>query len=265
MTDLKPITGATRMIASLADPVVQVRAPSIMNVVFARYGLDWIMHPMHVKPENLAATVEVLRRTSNYIAFTTTIPHKQQITKLSDELMPNAKLCGAANVTKIVEGRLVSEIFDGIGMIGGMSNSGVTVAGRRVLVCGAGGAARAIAFALCGERPACIHIHNRTGLKSMELAEAMRRAFPSLEIATVSGKPADYDVIINATSLGLNEGDPTPLDLNELKRHTDVACVIAPRESETILAARAKGCRVVPGIEMMKAQADAITAFIADR
>ncbi|CAH1653386.1 shikimate dehydrogenase family protein [Chelatococcus asaccharovorans] len=265
MTVVKPITGVTRMIASLADPVIQVRAPSIMNAVFARHGLDWIMHPMHVKPENLGATVAVLRRTSNYIAFTTTIPHKQQITRLSDELMPNAKLCGAANVTKIIDGRLVSEIFDGIGMIGGMAKSGVTVAGRRVLVCGAGGAARAIAFALCKEKPACVHVHNRSEFKALELAEAMRRAVPALEIAAVSGNRTDYDVIINATSLGLKEGDPTPLDFGSLNRETDVACVVAPRESETILAARAKGCRVVPGIEMMKAQAEAITAFIADR
>lgn len=265
MTTLKPITGATQMLAGLAHPVAHVRSPAIMNVAFAERGLDWILAPMHVLPENLEKTVAVLRKTKNYIAITTTIPHKQEIIKLCDELMPNARLCGAANIIKIIDGRLIAEIFDGIGMVAGMAANSVPVADRRALVCGAGGAARAIAFALCAEGAACVHVHNRSEPKAKDLVEAIRKAFPEIDTKAVPPDPEGYDVVINATSLGLKEGDPTPVDMSRVGADTDVSCVVAVRESETITQARARGCRVVPGIEMMRAQVDAITSFLMDR
>ncbi|HET6518245.1 MAG TPA: hypothetical protein VFG47_00280, partial [Geminicoccaceae bacterium] len=141
-------SGKTHLYAILADPVAHVRAAEFFNPVFEREGLDAFLVPLHVRAADLRETVPRLARIGNLRGFVVTIPHKETMARLCDGLGANARMVGAVNTVRIEDGgrRLVGEIFDGLGLLLGMRANGIDVAGKRVLLVGAGGAGRAIAF-----------------------------------------------------------------------------------------------------------------------
>src|SRR5918996_2931257 len=145
-------SGKTHLWAILAHPVAHVRAPEFMNPLIERAGRDAFLVPFHILPEDLEATVRHLLRVRNLRAFIITIPHKPEMARLCAELGPNARLTGTANTVRIEEdGRLVGDMYDGVGFVSAAKAGGLPPADKRVLLVGAGGGRRAVALPLAAE------------------------------------------------------------------------------------------------------------------
>lgn len=258
---MKQPSGKTKYLALLAHPVDHVKAPSFMNPGFEKIGLDWFLTPMHVRPENLEAAVRGLQKIDNLLGVNLTIPHKEEMAKLCDELGPNARLTGTVNAVRFDGERLVGEMFDGIGLLIGQKENGIDVADRSALIAGAGGAARAVAFAYLEAGVTRLGIYNRTMERAAKLVADIKAVMPDADVDVTGADPSGYDVICNCTSLGLHEGDPVPVEIEKLTAAMDVVDIIAVRDTELMDAAAAKGCKVIGGVPMAVGQLSAFAAF----
>lgn len=258
---MKQPSGKTKYLALLAHPVDHVKAPSFMNPEFEKNGLDWFLTPMHVRPENLEEAVRGLQKVDNLLGVNLTIPHKEEMAKLCDELGPNAQLTGTVNAVRFDGDRLVGEMFDGVGLLIGQKEHDIDVKGRSALILGAGGAARAVAFAYLQDGVSRLGVYNRTQARAEKLVADIRAAMPNADVQVASADPSGFEVICNCTSLGLHEGDPVPCDISKLDGQMDVVDIIAVRDTELMDAAVAKGCRVIGGVPMAVGQLAAFAAF----
>lgn len=249
------ISGATRLFAILGDPVLQVRTPELFNALMASRGADAVMVPVQVGSADLAAVVAGLRRMENLSGFIVTVPHKTAMPALCDAVSAAAAAVGAVNaVRRHPNGRLEGAILDGIGFVKGLERAGLSPRGRSVFMAGAGGAARAIAFALAEAGAARLGICNRTAARVQELRERLVRSGHGIEVVDAAD-PAGWDLVVNATSLGMAAGDPLPLDPSRLSPAQAVAEIIMkPPLTPLLLAARERGCEIVTGAPMLECQ-----------
>ena len=251
-----PITGRTRLYGILADPIAHVKTPQVMHALFAEHGIDGVLVPFHVKPNGLADALEGLRCIENFGGFVVTVPHKPAMLTLCDRVSNHARLVGAVNcVRREADGAMVGEILDGIGFVEGLQASGFDLVGKRAFLAGAGGAASAIAFALADAGIEALTITNRTQAKADDLAARVCAAYPALSVQ--GGKTAldKADLVVNGTVLGMMPDDPLPLDTERLHAGQMAAEVIMePAQTAFLRAAREQGCRVHPGLPMLRSQ-----------
>ena len=257
-------SGKTHLYAILAHPVAHVRASEFFAPIIAAEQRDAFLVPLHVLPEDLSAMVPMLQRIGNLKGLVITIPHKETMAEFCDEMGPNAQLAGAVNTVRFEPGgKLIGDMFDGVGLVNAARAHGIEPKGAKVLMVGAGGAGRAVAIALADEGAAKITIANRTESRARELAAVVQAVFPEVEVKAGPPDPAGHDLIINCTSLGLKPGQPTPLDPAALQADMNLIDIIAPRDTELMEAARAKGLRkVVGGRPMVEHQVRAQLAFL---
>lgn len=250
------ITGTTRLYGILADPIHHVKTPEVMNALFARHGVDGVLVPMHVAPEGLASALQGLRSMANFGGFIATVPHKPAMAGLCDAMTEQARRIGAVNcVRREADGRMVGAMLDGIGFVEGLRAAGVDPAGMRAYVAGAGGAAAAIAFALAEAGAAALTIANRTEARAKALVARLADAHPGLAVSTDADTVADQDLVVNATSVGMAEGDGAPLETGRLHPGQVVAeAIMQPVMTPLLMAARARGCRIQPGLPMLDSQ-----------
>lgn len=258
------ITGKTRLFGVIADPIHHVRAPQMLNPLFLDWGVDAVLVPFHVPPGRLADAVAGFKAFPNLGGFAVTIPHKESMHALCDDLDQTARRVGAVNcVRREPDGRLIGAMFDGSGFIAGMRAHGFEPRGQKTLLLGAGGAAAAIAFALADEGVARLVIANRTISKAQDMAARVAAAVPGVPVAAGPADPAGFDLIINATSVGLKAGDPPPLDPDRLDPASLVAEIIMDPEMTPLLAAaKARGCRIHFGRPMLAEQLKLIGSFM---
>lgn len=260
------LSGKTHLYAILAHPVAHVRAPEFFSPVFEAHGVDAFIVPMHVRPEDLADVVPRLQKIGNLHGLVLTIPHKEAMARLCHELGPEGALVGAVNAVRFAEGgRLVGDMFDGIGLIRGALAHEIVMKGKRVLLVGAGGAGRAIAFALAKEGVRGLTIANRTARRAATLVAEVAKAAPGLEVETGPPDPTGHDVVINATSLGLHEADPLPVDPDLLTPEMEVIDIIAATEVTPLRRAAVDiGCRAMGGRPMVDHQIESQLRFFGE-
>jgi len=262
------ITGKTRIMFILADSVGHIVGSDVLNRAFEELELDVAVSPLSVEPADLADMFAMIRGIKNVAGFGVTIPHKIVATDLVDELTDAAREIGAVNfVRRNADGSLTGHNIDGEGFVAGLAEHGIDLRGASVLQIGAGGVGRAIAFALAAAGAGQIHLVNRDRAKAEELAAAIRaRARPAVihVHASEDGLPREtFDLVVNATSLGMHEGDALPLSSARLVASTTVAEVImAPVKTKLLAEAEAIGCRTVPGIAMMQPQPLLVARFL---
>ncbi|MBP0445359.1 shikimate dehydrogenase [Roseomonas sp. SSH11] len=262
---LKRVTGRTRVMFILGDPVAHIIGTAILNEDFFRHGVDATVSPLHVAPGDLGQVVQAIRAMRNVAGFGVTIPHKIAVIPHLDRTTGRAAGIGAVNfVRREADGTLVGDNVDGIGFVAGLRRNGVEVAGRRVLQLGAGGAGRAIAFALAEAGASRIAIHNRTEDRALALARAVAAAYPACATTAAGPDSAGHDLVVNTTSLGMHEEDALPADLAGLDAGAVVADVImAPETTPLLEAAAARGCRIIRGKEMLLDQPRLVREFLA--
>ncbi len=259
------ITGKTKLLFILGDPVAHIVGSALFNEHYRRNGIDAVISPLHVLGEDLGMILGAMRRMRNLAGFGVTIPHKIPVMAHLDRTMPRARHVGAANfVRREPDGTLVGDNVDGLGFVAGLASSGVGVAGRRVLQIGAGGAGRAIAFALAEAGAAELRIANRSAEKARLLAEAVQAAYPDCRCSSGAPGTTNVDLVVNTTSVGMRPGDPLPVDIQSLGPPVAVADVImTPETTPLLVQAAAQGCAIVRGKEMLINQMRLATDFLA--
>ena len=250
------ISGTTRVFYILGDPVAQVRAPEVYNHLFQEHGIDAVVVPLKLPAKSLQAFLQHGMSAENLGGFWATIPHKPALAQFLDPSDPVAKVAGAVNaVRRLPDGKLEAALFDGIGFVKGLDHFGMPVAGKRVLVVGAGGGGQAVAAAIAQRKPAVLAIHNRTRERAAVLVERLKSLVGARAQVAESNDPAGYDLVVNCTSQGLKPEDPLPFDPQRLDAGAAVVDIIMTREPTPLLrAVRARGLRAEPGFEMLVQQ-----------
>lgn len=250
------ITGTTRVFYILGDPVAQVRAPEVYNHLFAQHGVDAVLVPLKLPAAALPGFLEHGMRAENVGGFWATIPHKSALAALLKPSDPVAAIAGAVNAVKRhADGRLEAALFDGIGFVKGLDHFGIAVAGRRVLVVGAGGGGHAVAAALAQRGPAALAVFNRSRDRAEALVARLRPLAGDAAAVAGSADPAGFDLVVNCTSQGLKADDPLPFDPARLDAGAAVVDIIMSKLPTPLLqACRARGLRAEAGFEMLVQQ-----------
>lgn len=257
------IRGTTTLIAHLGYPTESFKAPMIYNPWFDSRGIDAVVMPMGVKAEDYPEVFRSLFRLTNIRGALVTMPHKITTIGLLDEVSTTAKIAGSCNaVLRRPDGTLLGDMFDGAGFVRGIQRKGRDLAGARVLVVGSGGVGSAIAASLAAAGIGAIGLCDHTPAVAEALAGRLREHYPALEIVTGSNDPAGYDVVVNATPLGMKDGDPLPMDVARIAPGTFVGEVVMKQEHTPFLrAALEKGCPIQVGTDMLFEQIPAYLEF----
>ena len=257
------ISGKTTLIAHLGYPTEAFKAPMIYNPWFDSKGIDAVVVPMGVKPENYAAALKQIFKLTNIRGALVTMPHKVTTVALMDEVTPTGKMAGACNAILLrPDGSLLGDQFDGAGFVRGVQRKGVRLEGARVLVSGNGGVGCAIAASLAATGAGEIALYDAFDASSQALADRLREHYPRLVVKTGSNDPTGYDLIVNATPLGMKDGDPLPFDVSRIAPSTFVGEVVMKVAITPLLAAaRAKGCAIQVGTDMLFEQIPAYLEF----
>jgi shikimate dehydrogenase len=257
------ITGRTTLIAHLGYPTETFKAPMIYNPYFEQAGIDAVVVPMGVRAEEYPPFLKLLFRLSNIGGALVTMPHKVTTVGLLDEVTPAVRIAGSCNaVRRAPDGRLQGDMFDGEGFVRGVARKGRRIAGARGLVVGCGGVGSAIAASFAAAGVAEIALFDAHAASAAALGERLRAHYPALAVTTGSKDPAGFDIVVNATPLGMKDGDPLPIDLARLDRSTFVGEVVLKEEMTPLLrAAQAKGCAIQVGTDMLFEQIPAYLEF----
>jgi shikimate dehydrogenase len=257
------ISGTTTLIAHVGDPTFAFKAPMIYNPWFEKNGIDAVVMPMGIRATEYREMFPLLFRMTNIRGALVTMPHKVVTCELVDELTRTAIVAGAANAVLVREdGTLLGDQFDGAGFVRGVLRKGFTLEGRRALVVGNGGVGSPIAASLAAAGVAMLGLFDPVAAASEGLAGRLRDHYPELELATGSKDPDGYDLVVNATPLGMKDGDPLPMDVDRIAPTTFVGEVVMKQTITPFLAAaQAKGCPVQVGSDMLFEQIPAYLEF----
>jgi shikimate dehydrogenase len=247
------IDGHTELIAHLGWPTHSFKAPMIYNPYFESVGVNAVVVPMGCRPDAFAGVLRGVFALENMRGALITMPHKVPVVGLLDEASPAVRVAGACNAVKRdAAGRLVGDMFDGEGFVRGLRRKGLRLQGARALVVGCGGVGSAIAASLAESKIAAIALFDVDAHSARSLAQRLRTHYPEVEVTTGSNDPAGWDLVVNATPLGMNAGDPLPIDMSRLQAGTFVGEVVMKTEMTAFLAAaQASGCRVQVGTDML--------------
>jgi shikimate dehydrogenase len=257
------INGNTELIAHIGYPTHTFKSPMIYNPYFESAGINTVVVPMGCQPDDFPAFLKSVFTLTNIRGALITMPHKVVIVGLLDEVTPTVKVAGACNAVKrTVDGRLVGDMFDGAGFVRGVQRKGLELQGAKVLVVGSGGVGSAIAASLAGSGIAAITLYDVNAASAVALAQRIRDNYPAIEVHTGSNDPAGMHLVVNATPMGMNEGDPLPLDVERLDPSTFVGEVVMKADMTAFLtAAQARGCPVQIGTDMLFEQIPAYLEF----
>jgi len=257
------LDGHTRLIAHLGHPTGTFKAPLIYNPWFASIGLNAAVVPMGVRAGDFEAALPLVLAMSNVDGALITMPHKIAALAMMDEASPAARIAGSCNaVRRGADGRLLGDMFDGEGFVRGLERRGRRIAGAAALVIGAGGVGSAIAASLAGRGLGRLGLDDPDRPRLDGLCARLAAHHPALNIAAGAHDPRGYDIVVNATPLGMQESDPLPFDIARVDPSAIVGEVVLSRAMTPLLAAAAaRGCAVQTGLDMLFEQIPAYLAF----
>lgn len=257
------ISGHTEIIAHIGFPTHAFKAPMIYNPYFDHAGIDAVVVPMGCKAEDYPAFLKAVFSLQNIRGALITMPHKVTTAGLLDEVSPTAQIAGACNAVRRNEaGQLVGDMFDGEGFVRGVQRKGFALQGIHALVVGCGGVGSAIAASLAAAGIGAITLFDAYTPSMEGLASRLRQHYPALQVTTGSNDPAGCDLVVNGTPMGMNDGDPLPMDVERIAPTSFVGEVVMKSEMTAFLrAAVARGCPVQVGTDMLFEQIPAYLEF----
>jgi shikimate dehydrogenase len=257
------ITGETRLIAHFGYPTKTFKAPMIYNPYFDSIGVNAVVVPIGVKSDAYARVMKAMFQVANIAGALVTMPHKVATLALMDEVSTAARIAGACNaIRRREDGALIGDIFDGEGFARGLIRKGREIAGAGALVVGAGGVGSAIAASLAAAGVARLGLFDPNARAREGLAARLAAHYPELRLELGSADPRGWDIVVNASPLGMNPGDPLPLDVARLEPSTFVGEVVMKEEMTPLLReARARGCAFQIGVDMLFEQIPAYLEF----
>ncbi len=259
------IDGGTGIFVQLAHPIGHIRTPQMLNQAFVDRGIRMVALAIDVLPEDLETVVAGLRGWRNLVGIGVTMPYKGRMLGLVDEVTEAAQEIGAINIARREpDGRIIGNNGDGQGFVEGLRKVTMDPEGRSAMVVGIGGAGRAIAFGLCHGGVRRLALVNRTLAAAQTLAGELEARFAGLEVSVGDvPDPTGYELVVNATPLGMAPDHPMPILVDRLDPATTVADIImVPSVTPLMKAAESRGCTVHPGRPMMEAQMEIFMEFL---
>lgn len=262
------LDGATAVYGLLGHPVRQSLSPAMHNAAFGSLSINAAYLPFPTPPEKLEAVVSGLCA-ADVKGFNLTVPHKTAILPMLSEILPTARTIGAVNTVRNDGGRLSGTNTDGEGFLRSLAEDlSFDPAGKEALLLGAGGAARAIAFALLGAGVSRLVIANRTVARGESLAADCKERYPApaIEAASIHDLAANApNLLVNATIVGMGDGN-SPVDLEALRVREAVCDIVYhPLETPLLTQAGALGLACANGIGMLLYQGAAAFTFWTGR
>lgn len=262
---LDKLSGATRVHIIVGDPIAQVKSPFGMTQAFELNGKDAICIPAQVPPKDLKHWFEGMSLARNVDGIIVTIPHKFDCHALCTTHSPRADFLGAVNtIRRNADGTWHGDMFDGLGYVKAIQSKGFDLQNKKALLVGAGGAGSAIAHAMVMAGVSELAIHDENTARR----EALIQRLNTLNLGHVksgSSDPSGCDIAINATPVGMKEGDPSPIELDAITPNMFIGCVItAPAVPPLIASARAKGCNTSTGADMFVQVRELMVQFLLD-
>ncbi|MGH9189062.1 MAG: shikimate dehydrogenase [Acidimicrobiales bacterium] len=247
----------TRLAAVIGSPVALSLSPALHNSAFRATGLDWTYVALEVAWGAAASAVEGMRALRGFDGMSVTVPHKLAVAEALGRLSATAEALGAVNtIVRDADGELSGHNTDGEGFLRSLADVGFEPEGRSCLLVGAGGAARAVAWALAGAGAEEVVVVNRTPERAVLLAAL---AGPAGRVGRAE-EAGDADLVVNATPLGMSGRtvDPLPVDPSHLRAGQVVLdLVYDPAVSPLLEAAAARGAHAINGLGMLVHQAAA--------
>jgi len=255
------INGKTRIFGVTGDPVGHSLSPDLHNAVFRKRGVNAVYAAFKVRPDDLYCAVEGFRAI-NAGGISVTVPHKEQAAQFVDAMPnPTDKAVGAVNTLVFAEGRILGFNTDGSGFMADMRERfDFKAEGKTILILGAGGAARALAFTFMASSCAKLYIHNRTAQRARGLAEFLSGFFSVGEVRAVDAvtdiAEGKLDLVVNCTSCGMRPKDPFPADPEILGAASIVYDLIySPAETRFLKEAANRKIPAANGLGMLIQQA----------
>jgi len=242
------ITGRTRITGLYGYPVEHTLSPLMHNAAFEHLGIDYCYLPFSVHPDSLKNAIDAIRAL-NLTGVNVTIPHKESVLPYLDEVNEEALFIGAVNTIVNHEKKLTGYNTDGRGFMRSLSENDIFTDNKKVLIVGAGGASRAICYYL-SEKAAKLYLFDIDKIKLERLASDLSEIRENIHILNDTANLSDFDLLINATPLGLKATDPVPLDVSLLSPHQTVCDLIYKKTPLLALAAQ-KGCKTIDGLGML--------------
>ena len=257
-------TGTTRVAAVIGDPIAHSLSPTLHNEAFRALNIDWVYVAFRVAPGDGAAAVGAMR-SLGLAGLSVTMPHKAAAAGAVDRLGPVAARLGVVNtVSRVVDGgaeELLGESTDGAGYLDSLAEDGFDPAGRRCLVLGTGGAARAVTLALAGAGAAEVAVAGRSAAAAGACAALAGPAGSAVDASapgTLMERVEAADLVVNATPVGMGAGDGTPFGIDRswlTSAHFVSDLIYAPAVTPLLEVARAAGAARANGLGMLIHQA----------
>jgi shikimate dehydrogenase len=250
------ISGRTRLYGIVGYPIAQARSPQTLTWELRRRGIDAVLVPMEIAPDDFDALFPQLLKLGNLDGLVVTVPHKVRVLAHLDRVGPTARLCGGASVlARCKSGAWIGEMFDGRGCVAAIEQRGVPVAGLAVQLLGAGGAGAAIAAELASGGVAALRIVDPDAERAQRLCARLREAFPAVETTAGRSRLDDIDLLINASPVGMLAPEACPIGDAAIPANVVVFdAVMDPDRTRLIAIAEASGCTAIRGREMLDAQ-----------
>lgn len=257
MLDLR-ITAGTRRFAVLGESLPHTWSPQIHNSLFRAAQFDAVYLPVTVPKDKISAAADVLR--SCFDGFNVTIPYKERIIPLLDEVDDAVRACGAVNTVENRNGRLIGHITDGLGMLRAIEEGGVKTKGVCSLVLGGGGAARVAAYEFLvrgGRVTIAVRNPEKGKLLVKELADTQHDGMARISVCTLDAVSGNYDILINCTPVGMYpHADACPVPVETISSCGAVFdAVYNPRETQLMQHAKQLGIPGIEGLGMLYYQA----------
>jgi shikimate dehydrogenase len=251
------ITGKTRVCGVIGEPIEHTLSPLMHNSAFGALKLDYVFLAFRVKPAEVESAVNGMRAL-NIRGLNVTMPHKSTVIKHLDRVDLSAKIVNSVNTVLNKENLLFGFNTDGVGALKALKENGVEPKGRKVLLLGAGGAARAIAYTMAKEADE-LAVLNRTVKQAQALGKLLEKSFNkkiatgSLSSSDIQTNLQDSDILINATSVGMKpKAEESPVAPKLLRKDLAVMDIVYnPLETKLAKDAKAAGAKVVSGVEML--------------
>lgn len=259
---ISPVDGATRLLAIIGDPISQAKSPLFYNARLAVAGVNAVLVPWHAPEQHFETIMQGLMETANLDGIVVTYPFKQRALAFASRLDLMAERIGAINaLRKEADGSWTGGMFDGDGLVQAVRSLGRTISGSRVKLLGAGGAGSAIAHALATNGAAAISIYDTDEGRLSSLGSELARLYPACRIETGRASLDDADILVNATPIGLSEGDGLPIFLPDLGAKVAVVDIVPRAQTALLRLAEERGCPHVGGAAMVEGQADIVLGF----
>ena len=256
---VKNLTGHTRIVGVIGDPVEHSRSPQMHNAAFAKAGLDYVYVPFHVRPDDLADAIAGFKAI-NVVGINVTLPHKQTVIRFLTSISREAKLIGAVNTLSFNDGEIHGDNTDAPGVLRALAeNKNMSVpVDENVVVLGAGGAARAVVVALALAGVASITIANRTTEKAISLAKEMGQKtgvlMDGMGLTDTRLRNAVHQsaLLVNTATTSMDANHPLLISADWLQPNTIVYDIVyTPPVTPLMQAAAERGCHILGGIGML--------------